>query len=229
MIKGIGMLEVVIALTLSLGILTIVLSSVSESTQQTKKITANQQRLEGIFRTVDTIKSDLGKCGMRLQEAARLFAIPMFERFETGFKLNFGSASETLLANAYKGDLVLRAAANDFFQKDKMILVYNAEAGVSEFNQIAATAGGDFTLKNRLKSDYLAGSVAVVYKQVEYKYFTGQQTLKRKSDRGSFQPLLEEVTDFFVTFFPESKSVLYRIEVNRKEQIRGYIFLINMV
>ena len=229
MIKGIGMLEVVIALTLSLGILTIVLSSVSESTQQTKKITANQQRLEGIFRTVDTIKSDLGKCGMRLQEAARLFALPMFERFETGFKLNFGSAGETLLANAYRGDLVLRAAANDFFQKDKMILIYNGENGVFEFNQIATAANGDLTLKSKLKNDYLAGSVAVVYKQVEYKYFAGQQIIKRKSDRGSFQPLLEEVTDFFVTFFPESKSVLYRIEVNRKEQIRGYIFLINMV
>lgn len=229
MIKGIGMLEVVIALTLSLGILTVVLSTVSESARQTKKITSNQQRLEGIFRTVDTIKSDLGKCGMRLQEAARLFPIPPFERFETGFKLNFGSGSETLLANAYKGDLVLRTAANDFFQKDKMLLVYNAEHEVFEFNQIAATTDGDLTLKSKLKNDYLAGSTAVVYKQVEYKYFAGQQAIKRKSDRGSFQPLLEEVTDFFVTFFPESKSVLYRIEVNRKEQIRGYIFLINMV
>jgi hypothetical protein len=229
MIKGIGMLEVIVTLTLSLGILTIVLSTVSESARHTKKITVNQQRLEGIFRTVDTIKSDLGKCGMRLQEAARLFSIPLFEPFESGFKLNFGSGSETLLANAYRGDLELRTAPNDFFQKDKMILIYNAEYEVFEYNQIAGANSGVINLKTKLKNDYLPGSVAVVFRQVEYKYFNAQRIIKRKSDRGYFQPLLEEVTDFFVTFFPESKSVLYRIEINRKEQIRGYIFLINTV
>ena len=36
------------------------------------------------------------------------------------------------------------------------------------------------------------------------------------------------VTDFSVTYFPESNSVLYRIELDGKEQIRGYIFLMNM-
>lgn len=229
MIKGIGMLEVIVALTLSLGILTIVLSTVSESAQHTKKITANQQRLEGIFRTVDSIKSDLGKCGMRLQEAARIFSIPLFEPYEAGFRLNFGSGSETLLANAYKGDMELRITPDDFFQKDRMILVYDAGHEVFEFNQITGTNNGAIHLKTRLKNDYLSGSVAVVFRQVEYKYFSAQRVIKRKSDKGYFQPLLEEVTDFFVTFFPESKSVLYRIEVNRKEQIRGYIFLINTV
>jgi hypothetical protein len=229
MIKGIGMLEVIVALTLSLGILTIVLSTVSESARHAKKITTHQQRLEGIFRTVDTIKSDLGKCGMRLQEASRLFSIPLFEPLGAGFKLNFGSGSETLLANAYKGDPGLKIAADDFFQKDRMILIYNAAHEVFEFNQIAGVNNGAVALKTKLANDYLTGSLAVVFRQVEYKYFSEQRTIKRKSDKGYFQPLLEEVTDFFVTFFPESKSVLYRIEINRKEQIRGYIFLINTV
>jgi hypothetical protein len=56
-----------------------------------------------------------------------------------------------------------------------------------------------------------------------------QNTLKRKTDGGYFQPLIENVTEFYVNFFPEAYSVLYRIEVNKKEQIRGYVFLTNMV
>ena len=32
-----------------------------------------------------------------------------------------------------------------------------------------------------------------------------------------------------MTFFPDANSVLYRIEVNKKEQVRGYIFLLNLV
>jgi hypothetical protein len=66
-------------------------------------------------------------------------------------------------------------------------------------------------------------------KEVEYKHYAEQNILKRKVNKGYFQPLIEGVTDFYVKFFPESCSVLYRIEVNKKEQIRGYIFLTNMV
>jgi hypothetical protein len=71
--------------------------------------------------------------------------------------------------------------------------------------------------------------VVLVLKEIEYRYFEKQAQLKRKVDRGHFQPLVDRVSDFFVSFFPESQSVLYRIEVNNREQIRGYIFLKNMV
>lgn len=40
--------------------------------------------------------------------------------------------------------------------------------------------------------------------------------------------MILDVTDFKVTFFPEAKSVLYRIKLDGKEQIRGYIFLQNL-
>jgi hypothetical protein len=64
---------------------------------------------------------------------------------------------------------------------------------------------------------------------VEYKIYPSQSALKRKVNSGYFQPMLEKVTDFNVTYFPEAISVLYRIEIDKKEQIRGYIFLVNMV
>jgi hypothetical protein len=96
-------------------------------------------------------------------------------------------------------------------------------------NEIADRLGGVLVLKNPLQNDFAQHSTVVALKKVEYKYFPAQGVLKRKTDKGNFQPLLEEVSDFYVTFFPDANSLLYRIEVNKKEQVRGYIFLLNLV
>ncbi len=229
MIKGFSLLEMIVALSLGLGILTIVLTNISTTGQQAKKVLTSQERLEGIFHAVDTIKSDLNKCGMRLQEAAQLTPFPLFEYGADGFKLTFGLSAEPLLLNAAAGAGCVQINPNDFFTKNRKIVIYNPDRGIVEFNEIVQSNKGMIRLKKNLESDFQVASIAVVLKEVEYRYYPAQQALKRKADRGNFQPLLEEVSDFFVTFFPDSKAVLYRIEVNKKEQIRGYIFLSNMV
>ena len=65
-------------------------------------------------------------------------------------------------------------------------------------------------------------------KEIEMKLVKKEKTIKRKIDRGYFQPVIEEVTDFYLSFFSDSNSVLYRLELNKKEQVRGYIFLSNL-
>jgi hypothetical protein len=65
--------------------------------------------------------------------------------------------------------------------------------------------------------------------KVEYRFDPERKTLSRRVNRKKVERVLEGVTDFYVTFFPESKSVLYRVEISKKENIRGYIFLVNMV
>jgi hypothetical protein len=229
MIKGFGVLETLVSLSLGLGILTVIIANAVESGRVAKKIASNQERLEAVFHTVDTIKADLNKCGMRLQEAGKFFNIPAFESSPGGFKVIYGLADETLLENAPAGQQTLKTARNDYFKKDRAILVYNLERGAREFNEIADLSGGVLILKNPLRSEFPGNSAVLAVKKVEYKYYPAQRVLKRKSDKGNFQPLLEEVSDFYVTFFPDAHSVLYRIEVNKKEQIRGYIFLLNLV
>ena len=229
MIKGFGILEMLISLSLGLGILTVIIAHSAEAGRVAKKITGNQERLEAIFHTVDTIKSDLNKCGMRLQEAGRFFNIPGFESSAGGFKVIYGLADEALLENALLGQRTLKIAKNDFFKKDKMILIYDLHGQAWEFNEISDFLGGALALKNPLQHDFPGNSPVLALKKVEYKFYPAQAALKRKTDKGNFQPLLEEVSDFYVTFFPDANSVLYRIEVNKKEQIRGYIFLLNLV
>jgi type II secretory pathway component PulJ len=229
MIKGFGILEMLIALSLGLGILTVIIAHSAESGKAARKITGNKQRLEAIFHTVDTIKSDLNKCGMRLQEARQFFNISCFTSAAGTFACEYGLADELLLENAPCGQQTLKVEQNDYFKKDKVILIYNVEAGVWELNEIKDCLGGALVLKNALQNDFARNSPVVLLKKVQYKYDPAQRVLKRKADKGNFQPLLEEVSDFYVTFFPDANSVLYRIEVNKKEQVRGYIFLLNLV
>jgi len=52
--------------------------------------------LEAIFHTVDTIKSDLNKCGMRLQEARQFCGISPFTSTSSSFTCTYGIAGENL-------------------------------------------------------------------------------------------------------------------------------------
>jgi len=98
-----------------------------------------------------------------------------------------------------------------------------------EYGEIRKIRKNNLILKDSLLHTYPEKSTIIMLKKIEYKLYSQQNILKRKIDRGYFQPLIEYVSDFYVTFFPESNSVLYRLEVNNKEQVRGYIFLNNMV
>ncbi|MBN2033894.1 MAG: hypothetical protein JW836_11500 [Deltaproteobacteria bacterium] len=199
------------------------------STPAPIKTAGHPERLEAIFHTVDTIKSDLNKCGMRLQVCREFSGITPFMSTPSGFTCLYGLADELLLEKAVSGQQTLKVAANEFFKKDKPVLIYDPIQHAWETNEIESRQDGAPALKAQLQNDYLTDSMVVVLKKVEYKFCSAQRVLKRKVDNGSFQPLLEDVSDFHVTFFPDANSVLYRIEVNKKEQIRGYIFLLNLV
>ena len=226
---GFGLVEVIIALTLALVVFSIIINSVFDGTTATKKLSENQQVLEAIFHTVDTIKSDLGNCGMRLQEASFYYNLKPFEHTDTGYKLCFGVTSGFLNEPAFQGNTSVALNQDEFFKNKKKVLIYCTDYGSLEYAEISQWQQGRLFLNKELKYDYAKNSVVLVLKEIEYRFFAKQAQLKRKVDRGNFQPLLDRVSDFFVSFFPESQSVLYRIEVNKKEQVRGYIFLKNMV
>ncbi len=229
MIKGFSLVEMLVVLALTSMLSTMVISHVVGANRCSQKIINNQQRMEAIFHTVDSIRSDLTKCGMKLQEAANRFGFPLFEHSTQSFKVLYGTGEEPLLVDCWKGCKEIFANRNDFFAKQKEILIYDAEKGNYEFNVISGVNGNQLQLAYNLKNDYSKNSIAVVLKYVEYKIYPTEKALKRKVNNGYFQPLLEEVTDFNVKFYPESISVLYRFEINNKEQLRGYIFLPNMV
>lgn len=205
------------------------MATIITSTPTSKEVTGNQERLEAIFHALDTLKADLNKCGMRLKEARQLCAIAPFSSAVGSFTCTYGLADEQLLKNAVKGQQSLKIAANEIFKPGRDVLIYDLASQAWETNEIESQLDGTLVLKNPLQHDYPINSMVVALKKVEYKFYPAQRVLKRKADSGNFQSLLEDVSDFYVTYFPDAKSVLYRIEVNKKEQIRGYIFLLNLV
>lgn len=227
--SGFSIFEIMIVMAISLSILSIVIINLSQASSVSKRIISNQQKLEMIFHTVDTIKSDLTKCGMRLQEARKHFDLQLFEHAGKHFRLIYGLSGETLNADSHHGEKTIDIHKNEYFKTGKKVIIYHCETHVYEYNQIGHQENGKLILTTPLQHDYPANSYAIILKQVEYQLYEKESILKRKVDKGYFQPLIEDVTDFYLTYFPESQSVLYKIEVNRKEQIRGYIFLVNMV
>lgn len=206
--------------------------NISVSTGSVKsdhKMTAKKTLLKDLFFTVDTIKSDLTKCGMRLQEALKYFSIPLFTYTQDRFKITYGVASGIIEKDVFCDEVLIKTEKNLFFKKGEKILIYDLDAKRYEINQIKDVNGSKVFLKNGLKNNYKLGSTAIIIRDSELKFFKDQNILKRKSGNGCFKTLVKNVTDFYVSFFPEANSVLYRIEINNKEQVRGYILLTNMV
>ncbi len=229
MIKGFSLIEVIVALTITGIILCIIVANVSDSVVYAGRITSNQKRLEDIFHTVDAIRSDLTKCGMRIQEVSSEVGFPMMMNTSSSMKVIYGVCNEQLLENGVQGETEIHIHRNGFFSSRKKILIYEPESNRYEFNEITATKGDRLTLAHQLKAEYPKNTLVVALKEVEYKLYLNQQALKRKVNRGYFQPMIENVTDFYVQYFPETASIYYRLEIGRKEQIRGYVFLINTV
>ena len=63
---------------------------------------------------------------------------------------------------------------------------------------------------------------------LEYGKGTIQYSKTMNTIRFHRKIILDKVTDFYIKHFPESNSVLYRIE-RGNEQIRGYVFLSSLV
>lgn len=207
------------------------LSTLRQSMKATRKVVSHQQKMEGIFHTMDILRSDLTKCGMRLGEAARIFHLPLFESGGEDLRIIYGVSGEKLTMEACCGEFQAVIQRNDFFSKGKKVLFFEPASGIYEFNEIKGRKGDQLTLAQPLLQDYPLNTALVALKEVEYKLYTHPEypgPLKRKVNKGYFQPLLEEVTEFYIQYVPEAHSVFYRIQVNGREQLQGYVFMTHM-
>jgi len=226
--NGFSIIELLVVMLISFTIFGMVISNLTQGIAVSKKVTSRQQLLESLFFTVDTIKNDLTKCGMRLQEASSIFGLQLFSNSDSGFKIIYGLDEGILIKNSYIGDNKIEISKENLVKKKTKILIYDPIRKQYEFSRVKKMAGKSLMLESELKKEHLKYSIIVPLKEIEMKLFKKQKVLKRKIDRGYFQPVIEGVTDFYISFFDDSNSVLYRLEINNREQIRGYIFLSNM-
>jgi len=227
--RGFTLIETILTLTLTVCISGVVLNAIAQSTKLTKKIVQSQDRLEGIFHTVEMMKSDLLKCGMRLQEAASRYGFPLFAELDDGYQIVMGTDLDFTAAQVFAGTKTLPAFLGQIIAKGRKLLIYNLDQDACQWSESMSQDKSGITLKDRLSHDFKPSSLVIPTREIEYRYFRAQKVLKRRVDKGTFQPLLENVTDFSVKFNLANHSALYRIEIEKKEQVRGFIFLANTV
>lgn len=63
---------------------------------------------------------------------------------------------------------------------------------------------------------------------IAYTWDEEKSELLRQTPKEKYTAQLKDVSSFYITYFEGSQSVLYRIEMNNKEQIRGYVWLKNL-
>lgn len=195
----------------------------------TSNILSNENSIK-IFKNVEKIRYDLTHCAKLLIDISHFLDFPFLQYNDYSFKVVYGIQSETINTDSLKGSntLILKNAVNKFFKKGKSLLIYDEGKKIFQLNSIKSVDENRLTLDENLTDDFPESSGIIVLKEVECKYFPEKNALKRKVNNGAYLHFFEEVTEFFFKFFPESCSVLYRIELKKTEQIRGHVFLTNM-
>lgn len=229
MASGFSIVEFMVAMTITLLLLTLIVSQASLLGQRSPRIIDSQERLEALFNTVDFFKSDISSCGKRLQEAQLFMPCLCCETAPHKLTVRFGTASETLKGGVPARSQFVAVDSSEQFISGKEILLYDPSAQISEWARIKDRQKNGLTLVQATERDYSAGSRLIVVKTVTYQHDHSAQILRRKVDRSPAQPMLEGVKDFYFSYFSDQASMLYQIELISGEQVRGYIALSNLV
>ncbi len=225
--SGFTMIEMLFALSIGFVVMVLGVTAVSQAGGYTEKLRNDQQRIESLFNMVDLIKSDLLKCGIRLGETDGIVEPFCWE--DDGFKLIYGFYEEFLKKSETAGGLMIKVRGNNqIFSRGCKVIIYDQLTGSREINVIEGYTGGYIELGAPLHKDYGAGSLLICLKTLEYRWFIAEKCLKRKVDNGFFQPLIEEVTAFDVSYINDYKTVQYKVEINSKEQLQSFVFLNNL-
>lgn len=185
----------------------------------------SKKRLDMVFRSVDFLKADLNLCGVNLSEAKDYIDFQLI-RFESNqLTIIWGVQAFDLMIPVSKGDNLVSVVGNGNFSKGSNVLIYNPDEKTSQLQTALLVDGSEILLDAEINRDFPLSSKLIQLKQVVYEFKEKNHELKRRVNGGSFKTLLDEATFFNIKYFPETQSVLYRIEMGNKEMVRGYVNL----
>lgn len=227
MSSGFTILEMLFSLSVSFVVLLMGVTAINQAGGYSEKLSEDQQRIEALFNMVDLIKADLLKCGVRLNYTDDF--VEPFRWEQDGFKLIYGFYEEFLKQSESAGSLMIRVRGNrELFPQGCKVIIFDPLSGDKELNLIERYTGGFIELAAPLNRKYSRGSFLICLKTLEYRWFPVEKCLKRKVDKGVFQPLIDEVTDFKVSYVNDCRTVQYRVEIDSREQLQSYVFLNNL-
>ncbi len=229
MTEGFSLIETLLSLALSMILMFAGINTIMGTAESCEKIGRKQDEQEEIFHVVDLLRKDLATCGMRLSLSDKLLNLNLLTTDKQEIKITYGISDSILMQEGIKGSEAIEVKDSKGIKKDKQIIIQNFFSNTAQKINVLRRDKNTLILEEPLQYNFSTGSSVILIKEISYKWFKDKKILKRKVDKGYFQPLMEGVSDFTYKYFADNQSLVYKMEINKKAQVRGYIFLNNMV
>lgn len=219
--KGFSLLESLISLTLSLFILVSALEVITQVKKVYYRLQAEQEVSLGASIALEKIREDLEMAGTGLNGCW-----PAGDRWP----IEVGNSQITLLS----GELMIKLAADvqagqnwalivpwagsgSKLRSGRIILI--TSQGQTDLVEIVNVSNNLVTLSPAFSSSFRrAESIAYLLEEVEIYLDLKQSTLRRKVNKTSGQPLLEEVYGFQPTYAPEMNLAWIKLQTGLKKE-----------
>ncbi len=225
--EGFSLLENLLSLTLSLFILVSALEVITQVKKVYNRLQAQQEASLAASIALEKIREDLEKAGTGVNGCR-----PSVDRWpikveNSQLTLLSGELEIKLASDVEAGQnwalIVPWAGSGSKLRSGRIILI--TSQGQTDLVEIVNVSNNLVTLSPAFSSSFRrAESIAYLLEEVEIYLDLKQSTLRRKVNKTSGQPLLEEVYDFQPTYAPEMNLAWIKLQTGSKKEKTHELF-----
>jgi prepilin-type N-terminal cleavage/methylation domain-containing protein len=212
--RGFTLIECLIAVALGLFVVCASLEFLNFAQRLFVKLKNNEETAQSVLAAFDKIRIDLHRAGCDLVPALRLGLVEAVETSGNILTICRGAGAHALAEDAEAGEECLVLSSLGDLRPGRRICLWDDSKG--EAAEIAAvdTAARTIVLRAPLEGAYRAASATVVLVESTALYLDeGSATLRRRVNRSSAQPLLDDVASADFRYDRERNLALVRLEV----------------
>jgi type II secretory pathway pseudopilin PulG len=225
--EGFSLLENLLSLTLSLFILVSALEVITQVKKVYNRLQTQQEASLAASIALEKIREDLDKAGTGVNGCR-----PPVDRWpikveNSKITLFSGELEIKLAGDVEAGQnwaLIVPLAGSDSKLRSGRVILITSQ-GQTDLVEIANVSNNRVTLSPPFSSSFRrAESIAYLLEEVEIYLDSKQSILRRKVNKTSGQPLLEEVYDFQPTYDPETNLTWIKLQTDSKKEKTHELF-----
>ncbi len=226
-LKGFSLLENLISLTLSLFILVSALEVITQVKKIYNRLQAQQEASLAASIALEKIREDLEKAGTGVNGCRPAIDQWPIKVENSQITLLSGELEIKLASDVEAGQdwalIVPWAGSGSKLRSGRVILITGQ--GQSDLAEIVDVSNNRVSLCPAFSSSFRrAESIAYLLEEVEFYLDSKQSILRRRVNKTSGQPLLEEVCSFQPAYDPETNLTWIRLQTGSKKEKTHELF-----
>ncbi len=226
-LKGFSLLENLISLTLSLFILVSALEVITQVKKIYNRLQAQQEASLAASIALEKIREDLEKAGTGVNGCRPAIDQWPIKVENSQITLLSGELEIKLASDVEAGQdwalIVPWAGSGSKLRSGRVILITGQ--GQSDLAEIVDVSNNRVSLSPAFSSSFRrAESIAYLLEEVEFYLDSKQSILRRRVNKTSGQPLLEEVCSFQPAYDPETNLTWIRLQTGSKKEKTHELF-----